>query len=146
MDAPRHILESALYVDDLNAAEAFYGGLLGLEKIDRIGNRHVFYHCGDGVLLLFNPAETVKPASNPALPVPVHGSHGDGHVCFAASAAELDAIRRDLEAAGLTIEADFRWPGSNARSIYVRDPAGNSIEFAEPRLWGKRDLTTGGDG
>ena len=42
-------------------------------------------------------------------------------------------------AADVAIEADFRWPGSNARSIYVRDPAGNSIEFAEPRLWGKDD-------
>ena len=42
-------------------------------------------------------------------------------------------------AAGVAIEADFRWPGGDgvpgARSIYVRDPAGNSVEFAEPRLW-----------
>ncbi|TIX39705.1 MAG: glyoxalase/bleomycin resistance/extradiol dioxygenase family protein, partial [Mesorhizobium sp.] len=22
------------------------------------------------------------------------------------------------------------------RSIYIRDPSGNSIEFAEPRIWG----------
>ncbi len=139
MVAPRRILETALYVDDLDAAEAFYGDLLGLEKINRIGDRHVFYHCGEGVLLIFNPDETVKPASNPNLPVPVHGSHGDGHACFGASAAELDALRLALEAAHVAIEADFRWPGSNARSIYVRDPAGNSIEFAEPRLWGKDD-------
>ena len=27
-----------------------------------------------------------------------------------------------------------RWP-NGARSIYVRDPAGNSLEFAEPALW-----------
>ncbi|MGN6582964.1 MAG: glyoxalase/bleomycin resistance/extradiol dioxygenase family protein, partial [Rhizobiaceae bacterium] len=25
---------------------------------------------------------------------------------------------------------------SGGRSIYFRDPAGNSIEFAEPRIWG----------
>ncbi len=140
MVVPRRILETALYVDDLDAAETFYGGLLGLEKIGRVGNRHVFYHCGDGVLLIFNADETVKPASNPKLPVPVHGSRGDGHACFGASAEELDTIRRALEDAGIAIEADFRWPGSEARSIYVRDPAGNSIEFAEPRLWGKDDL------
>jgi hypothetical protein len=35
---------------------------------------------------------------------------------------------------GFPVEADFRWP-NEARSIYVRDPAGNSVEFAEPRLW-----------
>ena len=33
------------------------------------------------------------------------------------------------------IEADFRWP-NGARSIYVRDPAGNSIELADPAIWG----------
>ena len=26
------------------------------------------------------------------------------------------------------------WP-NGARSLYFRDPAGNSVEIAEPRLW-----------
>lgn len=135
MKAPGRVLETALYADDLNAAEGFFGGLLRLEKITRVGERHVFFRCGEGVLLIFNADETVKPSSNPALPVPPHGCHGQGHMCFAASAAELDDIRQTMVDAGVTIEADFHWPGG-ARSIYVRDPAGNSIEFAEPRLWG----------
>jgi len=29
---------------------------------------------------------------------------------------------------------DFEWP-QGGRSIYFRDPAGNSLEFAEPRIW-----------
>ena len=140
MHPPRHILETALYADDLDAAESFFGGLLGLEKIARIGNRHVFFRCGDGVLLIFNPDETEKPPSDPAMPVPVHGSRGAGHVCFGASAEELDSIRQAMLDAGVAIDADFRWPGG-ARSIYVRDPSGNSIEFAEPRLWGLDDPT-----
>ncbi len=138
MRAPRRLMETALYADDLDTAEDFFGGLLGLEKITRAGNRHVFFRCGEGVLLIFNAGETVKPPGNPALPVPVHGSHGAGHVCFGASADELDAIRQTLLDADVDIEADFCWPGG-ARSIYVRDPAGNSIEFAEPRLWGFND-------
>ena len=40
--------------------------------------------------------------------------------------------------AGIAIEADFEWPGGG-RSIYFRDPAGNCLEFAEPRIWGLRD-------
>jgi catechol 2,3-dioxygenase-like lactoylglutathione lyase family enzyme len=36
--------------------------------------------------------------------------------------------------AGVAIEADFRWP-NGARSIYVRDPAGTSVELAERPLW-----------
>ena len=63
------------------------------------------------------------------------GAQGPGHVAFAASAAELDRWRARLADAGVAIEADFAWP-TGARSIYVRDPAGNSVELAEPSLWG----------
>lgn len=131
---PRRILETALYAADLDAAEAFYGGVLGLELVARSGTRHVFFRCGDGVLLIFDPAETRAPVAGSALPVPAHGAEGGGHVCFAASGPEIADWRARLEAAGVAIEADFRWPGG-ARSIYVRDPAGNSVEFAEPGLW-----------
>ncbi len=128
------ILETAIYVDDLDKAETFYGGLLGLEKIGRAGNRHVFYRCGPGILLIFNPAETVKPPGNSALPVPPHGTTGKGHVCFRLAADNLDAMEKQLVSAGVAIEADFFWP-NGARSIYFRDPAGNSLECAASALW-----------
>jgi catechol 2,3-dioxygenase-like lactoylglutathione lyase family enzyme len=130
----RRILETALYAGDLDAAAAFYGGVLGLPQVARAGGRHVFFRLEDAVLLVFNPAETERPATDAALPVPAHGARGPGHVAFAATAEELDRWRERLEAAGVAIEADFRWP-NGARSIYVRDPAGNSVELAEPRLW-----------
>ena len=65
MGAPRHILETALYADDLDAAERFYGSLLGLETVTRAGDRHVFFRCGDGMLLIFNAAQSAKPPSKP---------------------------------------------------------------------------------
>lgn len=86
------------------------------------------------MLLIFNPDATQKPATGP-VPVPPHGATGQGHVCFAASTSELGAWRDRLAQYGIAIEADFEWPGGG-RSIYVRDPAGNSVEFAEPRIWG----------
>ncbi len=129
------VLEAALYVDDLDAAAGFYGGLLGLDEILRVDDRHVFFRCGATVLLCFIAAETRKPTDNPRLPVPPHGADGAGHVCLAMDAQALDACAARLEAAGVEIEADFTWP-NGARSIYVRDPAGNSVEFSEPRLWG----------
>ena len=128
------ILETALYVDDLDAAEAFYGGVLGLEKISRAGNRHLFFRCGPGVLLIFNPAETVRPASEGALPVPPHGATGPGHACFRMTGEAIDRMVEKLNKAGIMIESDFRW-SNGARSIYFRDPAGNSLECAEPKLW-----------
>jgi len=131
---PRAILESGLYVDDLDAAERFYRDVLGLEVILKAEGRHVFFRCGQGVLLLFNPDATSTPYENVKLPVPPHGARGPGHLCFAASAEEIKRWHTELEAKGIVIEADFEWP-AGGRSIYIRDPAGNSIEFAEPRIW-----------
>jgi catechol 2,3-dioxygenase-like lactoylglutathione lyase family enzyme len=131
---PSAILESAVYVGDLDAAERFYGQIVGLPVIAKVAGRHVFFRVGAGVLLVFNPAETKVPSGNPALPVPVHGAQGEGHVCFAASREEIATWRTRFDAAGVAVEAEFDWP-NGARSLYVRDPSGNSVEFAEPRLW-----------
>lgn len=133
---PSAILEAALYVTDLDAAEAFYGGVLGLPVLAKAEGRHVFFRCGDGVVLLFNAEATqVPPREGARLPVPPHGATGPGHLCFAADADEIDSWTVRLESAGVGIEADFEWP-NGGRSIYFRDPCGNSIEFAESRIWG----------
>ncbi|MEM9970225.1 MAG: VOC family protein [Pseudomonadota bacterium] len=129
---PDAVLETALYVDDLDAAHAFYGGVVGLEEVTRAEGRHLFYGCGPGMLLLFVAEATREPAG--PIPVPGHGATGPGHMCFRLAADALDPWAAHLARQGIEIEADFCWP-SGARSIYVRDPAGNSIEFSEPKLW-----------
>ena len=128
------ILESALYCEDLVAADAFYGGLLGLKKVSEMEGRHLFYSCGQGQLLVFKPSETIQPIDSD-LPIPTHGSQGSGHLCFRASLEEIEGWINKFKSAGIEIESDFTWP-NGARSIYVRDPGNNSIEFAEPKLWG----------
>jgi catechol 2,3-dioxygenase-like lactoylglutathione lyase family enzyme len=128
------VLETVLYAEDLRAAQVFYREVLGLECVQEEKNRHVFFRCGDQMLLIFNPQETRKLRAG-GLPVPPHGALGEGHVCFRATASELDGWRRHFARAGIAIEADFEWP-AGGRSIYVRDPAGNSVEFAEARIWG----------
>jgi catechol 2,3-dioxygenase-like lactoylglutathione lyase family enzyme len=88
------------------------------------------------VLLLFNAEATRNQlAPGAKLPIPPHGATGEGHLCFAATADEVDCWKTTLEDKGIAVEADLRWP-SGGRSIYFRDPSGNSIEFAEPRIWG----------
>ncbi|MEZ5810669.1 MAG: VOC family protein [Rhizobiaceae bacterium] len=133
---PAGILESALYVDDLAAAQVFYADVLGLDVIKPADGRQVFLRCGDGVVLIFDATETARPVDAEArFPVPPHGTTGPGHLCFRAGAEEIEAWKTRLEGHGIVIEADFTWP-SGGRSIYFRDPAGNSIEFAEPNIWG----------
>jgi catechol 2,3-dioxygenase-like lactoylglutathione lyase family enzyme len=132
--APGAILEAAVYADDLDAAEAFYGCILGLERLQRVADRHVFFRVGAAVLLVFNPARTEEPPTNPEIPVPPHGARGPGHVCFAMPRAQIAAMRDRLVAAGVAVDAEFDWP-HGPHSLYVRDPVGNSVEFAEPQLW-----------
>tara|TARA_Y100000815_G_scaffold131031_1_gene118280 strand:- start:993 stop:1163 length:171 start_codon:yes stop_codon:yes gene_type:complete len=48
---------------------------------------------------------------------------------------QIAAMRARLLAAGVEVDTEFDWP-HGPRSLYVRDPAGNSVEFAEPHLWG----------
>ena len=133
---PSAILESALYVTDLDAAEKFYTGGLGLHLLGKVEGRHIFFRCGPGVLLVFNAEATrVPPAPDARLPVPPHGAVGEGHLCFAATATEIAGWRAHLAAKKIAIESEFEWP-QGGRSIYIRDPSGNSIEFAEPRIWG----------
>jgi catechol 2,3-dioxygenase-like lactoylglutathione lyase family enzyme len=133
--APLGILETVLYAPDLGAIERFYRRVLGLEPFAAAADRHIFYRYGPQMLLIFNPLATQTPAPPGSLPVPPHGARGEGHVCFRASAEDIAKWRTRLETLGVRIEADFEWP-RGGRSIYFRDPAGNCLEFAEPRIWG----------
>jgi catechol 2,3-dioxygenase-like lactoylglutathione lyase family enzyme len=129
------ILESALYCKDLEAARDFYSKVLGLEIIGATKGRHVFFRCGSGVLLLFNPEKTRQPWSGAdSRAIPSHGAEGPGHLAFAATDKELAGWKRHLESWAVEIEKEVTWP-QGGRSIYFRDPSGNSLEIATPELW-----------
>jgi catechol 2,3-dioxygenase-like lactoylglutathione lyase family enzyme len=130
------VLESCLYASDLAAAERFYAEVLGLRVYSREPERHLFFRCGPAMLLLFNPERTsTTPVEVGGVAVPVHGASGAGHVAFRVPEAELPAWRARLTDAGVAVEADIAWP-RGGRSLYVRDPANNSVELASATLWG----------
>jgi catechol 2,3-dioxygenase-like lactoylglutathione lyase family enzyme len=130
------ILETALYAENLAETADFYSQVLGLERFTEVPGRHVFFRAQGQVLLLFKPSATrAPPPPDARLAVPPHGAEGPGHVCFAATAAEIDGWVEHLAAHRVEIESTVEWPGGG-RSIYFRDPAGNSLEFAEARIWG----------
>lgn len=129
------VLESCLCVDDLDAAARFYTEVLGLELVAREPGRHVFFRCGTSMVLLFNPVATAAPTRvNGPLMLP-HGTTGAGHLAFRATAEELSAWREHFAAMGVRIESEIEWPEAG-RSLYFRDPAGNLLELAPPKLWG----------
>ena len=133
------VLEACLYATDLDASERFYHGVLGLERYSNVPGRHVFFRCGDGMFLIFSPERTLgEPSLVGGAPVPTHGATGPGHVAFAVPDADIPAWRARLEAAGIDIESEVTWP-RGGRSLYFRDPAGNCVELASPKLWGFPD-------
>lgn len=125
------ILETCLYVDDLQVAERFYREVMGLSFVSRQETRHVFFRCGEQMLLIFNPEQSNRKDSE----LPPHGSAGAGHVAFAVAEQEIPLWQHRLETAGVAIERTVKWP-NGALSLYFRDPAGNSLEIAVPRIWG----------
>ena len=130
------VLETCLYASDLDAAERFYGDTLGLAVFAREPGRHLFFRCGDAMLLVFDAARTTEAAGSVGgVPVPRHGAVGAGHVCFRVPEGELAAWRERLVTAGVAVEAELHWPRGGT-SLYVRDPAGNSVELAPARIWG----------
>lgn len=132
---PRGLLEAAIYAEDLEAAERFYRDVVGLEVLVPRSERQVFFRVGEGVLLVFNPRLTASVETRVAGQlVPRHGAAGPGHVAFRVEDRELDAWRDCLREHGVAIESEIDWP-RGGRSIYVRDPAGNSVEFATAALW-----------
>ncbi len=131
--------EAALYVDDLRTAERFWRRL-GLQLVGKQEGRHVFFRAGRDMLLLFNAVATrgsgdgAADAADPG--VPAHGAEGPGHVALDVPDGDaLDAWREHLAVAGVEVEHEETWP-SGGRSLYFRDPSGNSIELITRGSWG----------
>jgi catechol 2,3-dioxygenase-like lactoylglutathione lyase family enzyme len=131
-----HILETCLYVDDLVRAEEFYRDVLGLAFVSRQEERQVFFRCGQRMLLLFNPLVSREADGQ----FPPHGAIGSGHVAFGVAQTTLPEWRAWLHERGVVVEKTIDWPGGG-QSLYFRDPAGNLLELATPRIWGISEET-----
>jgi catechol 2,3-dioxygenase-like lactoylglutathione lyase family enzyme len=123
--------ETVLYAIDVAAAASFYRDSLGLRAISAPDEHSAAFRLdGDGVLLIFDP----NRSSEPGRYVPSHGAHGQGHVAFAVVQGELEPAIAQLADNGVAIEREITWP-LGGRSVYVRDPAGNSVELIEGEVW-----------
>jgi catechol 2,3-dioxygenase-like lactoylglutathione lyase family enzyme len=55
-------------------------------------------------------------------------------MAFRVPKEQLDVWRDRLRSNNVAVESEVPWP-NGAHSIYFRDPAGNSLEFATPDIW-----------
>jgi catechol 2,3-dioxygenase-like lactoylglutathione lyase family enzyme len=135
-DPPRvtGLLETSLYVSDLDRATAFYQRIFGFECFVRDERMCALGVPGQSVLLLFRRGGCVQPAPTPGGTIPPHDGEGRLHLCFAIPWGELGAWQQHLEQQHLAVESRITWPRGGV-SLYFRDPDGNSIEVAIPGLW-----------
>jgi len=129
------IAETCIYTTDLDKAEKFYSDLLGLRLLKKDKDRHLFYKCANGMLLIFNPNHTnnVKTEVNGS-PVPLHGTNGPVHLAFSIEADKYQEWKGKLIKNSINIESEILW-SENVRSFYFRDPAGNSLEIIAGNMW-----------
>ena len=128
------VLETALYVEDLDRAAAFYENVLGLKPVNK-DQRFAGYVAGPrSVLLLFKRGSTRETVHMPGGTIPPHDGQGTLHVAFAIPTDELDAWEQHLESHDIAIEGRTDWP-RGGKSIYFRDPDDHLLELATPGLW-----------
>lgn len=129
-----HVLETALYVEDLGRATAFYRDVLGLRVMSESPRMASIDAGRSTVLLLFQRGATAAGLHFPAGWIPPHDGAGPAHFAFAIPEQDLEAWERHLEAHGVAVESRVTW-SAGGRSLYFRDPDGHSVELATPGVW-----------
>jgi catechol 2,3-dioxygenase-like lactoylglutathione lyase family enzyme len=128
------VLETALYVDDLERARRFYEGVLELTPLFADARLVALDAGRRSVLLLFRRGGSTETAHLPGGTIPPHDGAGPLHVAFAVDAEALAGWQARLAEAGVAIEGAADWP-RGGRSLYFRDPDGHLLELATPGLW-----------
>jgi catechol 2,3-dioxygenase-like lactoylglutathione lyase family enzyme len=128
------VLETALYVDDLDRAQRFYETVLALKPLVSDGRFRAYAAGGKSVLLIFQRGATLETVTLPGGTIPPHDGHGPLHMAFAVAADDLPVWEKHLAAHAVEIEGRTDWP-KGGKSIYFRDPDGHLLELATPGLW-----------
>lgn len=119
------ILETALYVDDLDRAQRFYERIFGLKLVAAADSHRlrVLLAGEQQVLLLFKRGGS-----------PDHDGSGQNHMAFAIPRQELAAWERWLAENQIPIVERKKWQ-YGGESLYFRDPDGHLLEVATPGTW-----------
>jgi catechol 2,3-dioxygenase-like lactoylglutathione lyase family enzyme len=128
------VLETCLYVEDLDRAIEFYVRIFGFAVMNRDDRFCAFNVAPRNVLLLFRRGGTLSPIDTGHGAIPPHDGQGPLHMALAIPDGELATWQDWLAQAGVAVESTVHWPRGSV-SLYFRDPDGNLIELATPRLW-----------
>ncbi len=128
------LVETCLYVSDVEASRDFYVDLFGFEPLggnDRIQPLAV----GPAqVLILFRRGGTPEPIPVANGFIPSHDGNGRQHFAFGVPAETFEDWKTFLGGKDIAVESVIDWP-QGGRSLYFRDPDGLLVELVTPGLW-----------
>ncbi|UOS99398.1 VOC family protein [Xanthomonas arboricola] len=128
------VLETGVYVADLERACAFYARVLGLAAMYRDARMAAYAIAPGQVLLLFLQGSTATTVTLPGGTIPPHDGSGRAHYAFAIATDALAGWEAHLQSCDVPIEGRTQWPGGG-HSLYFRDPDAHLLELATPGLW-----------
>jgi catechol 2,3-dioxygenase-like lactoylglutathione lyase family enzyme len=113
------LYEVAIPVRNLESAERFYRGVLGLEEgLRDTRRRWLFLRAGgdDGMIVLQETPDAWHPL----------------HFAFTIDEADVDRAAAALRAHGVTVDGPHRHDWMPALSLYFADPDGHDVELCAP--------------
>ncbi len=128
------ILETALYVEDLERSRIFYQAIFELAILFDDERLCAFNVSDKQVLLLFLKGASTIPLKTVGGTIPPHDGNGHLHLAFSISANELEEWQIRLETMNVVIESKVEWQRGGT-SIYFRDPDKHLLELVTPGLW-----------
>jgi catechol 2,3-dioxygenase-like lactoylglutathione lyase family enzyme len=128
------VLETSLYVEDMERSIHFYQDVMQFRKLVSDERFCALQAAQQQVLLLFKKGASTEPMVIDGGTIPPHDASGQTHLAFAISAQELEPWERWLGQHHLVIESKVRWE-RGGQSIYFRDPDGNLLELVTPGCW-----------
>jgi catechol 2,3-dioxygenase-like lactoylglutathione lyase family enzyme len=131
------VLETALYVDDMDRAVEFYQRVFGFAVLARSAEPDRLTALdigGTQVLLLCKKGASLQAVVTSGGKIPPCDGSGNSHLAFPVAVSQLEDWEKRLLENGIAIESKVHWE-RGGQSLYFRDPDGNSLELATPGLW-----------
>jgi catechol 2,3-dioxygenase-like lactoylglutathione lyase family enzyme len=129
------IIETVLYVKDVERAKDWYQKLFDFPVIFREGDRFRALKVGGiQVLLLFKEGSSTTATTPPGGVIPPHDGSGPTHLAFGMKTEEADHWEQHLMANGVEIEGRVEW-NKDDKSIYFRDPDNHLVELITSEHW-----------
>lgn len=122
------IIESALYVTDLESSVDLYVRVLGFKAMSEPTGRLCALSVTENqVLILFRKGASVEDTATPTGTIPGTDGEGSLHVAFGVPEAGLSRWKERLRKSGLETVCKT-WP-EGGESLYFHDPDGHVLEL-----------------